>query len=422
MMADRAATVDGGVDQWLDVLAARHSSPIDLELTRIEKTRRALGLTLSMPVATIGGTNGKGSVCNLLAAMLRAGGARVGCYTSPHLLRFHERINIDGAVVDDATLLAAFARVEKARLDCGVSLTYFEFTTLAAALIFSDAEVEVAVLEVGLGGRLDAVNIFSPTVAAVTNIGFDHQEFLGDNIEAIAFEKSGIFRPGVPAMVGDHNAPPTLLTTVADAHVHVAGRDFGAQTAATGWHYYGRRQLFSLPPPAMRGRHQLSNAALALAILEQLPDDLWPGIGAVRQGLHTVAVAGRGQVLPGQPTTVLDVAHNAAAAAILERMLFDMGYYERTTAILGMMARKNAAEFVRALHRRVDVWHIVCPSAGDLSATDLANTVKSVGAAAVVCDSMAAAKKAAHDYCGNNGRIVITGSFMTVADYMQIHE
>ena len=180
---------------WLRALAARHPRDIDLGLERVEKARAALKLSLPMPTAIVGGTNGKGSVCATLAAILREGGMRVGAYTSPHLLRFNERVRVDGEDADDKTLLAAFDEVEKARAACNVSLTYFEFTTLAAAWIFADSNVEAAILEVGLGGRLDAVNIFEPSAAAVSNVALDHQEFLGDDIASIASEKGGIFSP-----------------------------------------------------------------------------------------------------------------------------------------------------------------------------------------------------------------------------------
>ncbi|MGI9296500.1 MAG: bifunctional folylpolyglutamate synthase/dihydrofolate synthase [Gammaproteobacteria bacterium] len=421
MTDDAAPFGGGGVDEWLRALSVRHPRAIDMELTRAEKVRAALNLHLPMPAATVGGTNGKGSVCALADAMLRAGGVRVGLYTSPHLLHFRERIRIHGEPVADRVLTAAFAKVEKARAECRESLTYFEFTTLAAALIFAEAEVDAVILEVGLGGRLDAVNLFPPAVAAVTNIGLDHQEFLGGDIDSIAAEKAGIFRRGCPAIVADADAPASLLAAAADAgaDLRVCGRDFAAEISGAGWHYRGRRELFSLPPPAMRGRHQMVNAAAAIAILESMPENLWPGAGAVRRGLHSASAPGRAQVLPGVPTTVLDVAHNAAAAAALERMLFDMGYYPKTAAVLGMLARKNAADFARTLHRRVDQWFVARPEDGDRDAETTAREIAETGARAQVCDSVAAAARAAREYCGNDGRIVVTGSFMTVADYMR---
>lgn len=428
---------------WLDILASRypavtdlelnrveataarplmyHGAAINLELSRVEAVRAALGLTLDMPVITVGGTNGKGSVCAMLEAMLQAGGARTGCYTSPHLLHFNERVRVEGAVVADKTLLAAFAKVEAARIAADVSLTYFEFTTLAAVLIFAGGGCDIVILEVGLGGRLDAVNIFPPAAVVVTNIGLDHQEFLGNDLDAIAAEKAGIFRRGKPAIVGDAAVPVTLLTRAKNvgALLGLAGVDFAAEGGETGWHYRGRRQLFNLPYPALRGRHQVANAAAAIAVLDSLPNTLWPGTGAVRQGLHAATPPGRAQVLPGLPTTVLDVAHNAAAAAALERMLFEMGYFPRTAAVLGMMARKESANFARALHKRVDCWYVARPQGGDLTAECLAAPLVAAGYEVVICDSVAAAAAKAREYCGSDGRIVVTGSFMTVANYLE---
>ena len=421
MTADAAPFSGGRIDDWLRIIAARHPFAIDMELSRAEKVRAALNLRLQMPVATVGGTNGKGSVCALAGTMMQAAGARVGLYTSPHLIHFRERICIDGVPVADEVLLDAFEKVEHARARCGESLTYFEFTTLAAAYIFSAAEVDAVVLEVGLGGRLDAVNLFSPAAAAVTNVGLDHQEFLGNDRETIAIEKAGIFRRGCPAVVGETNPPASLLAAAEKigAGLCLAGRDFFAEPSATGWRYRGKRDLFGLPFPALRGRHQLGNAAMAIALLEQMPAHLWPGAGGVRHGLHAAAVPGRAQVLPGIPATVLDVAHNTEAAAALERMLFDMGWFPKTAAVLGMLARKDAAGFVRVLHRRVDEWFVARPEEGDKEAAETAQAVAEAGGRAKVFDSIADAVRAAREYCGNDGRIVITGSFMTVADYIR---
>ena len=412
-----AATLGG----WLRALAARHPRDIDLGLERVEKARAALKLSLPMPTAIVGGTNGKGSVCATLAAILREGGMRVGAYTSPHLLRFNERVRVDGEDADDKTLLAAFDEVEKARAACNVSLTYFEFTTLAAAWIFADSNVEAAILEVGLGGRLDAVNIFEPSAAAVSNVALDHQEFLGDDIASIAREKGGIFRRDIPAIVGDSHPPPELLESAekTGAMLRVAGRDFVGRREGNVWHYLGRRRLYNLPTPAMRGEHQIANAATALAVLESMPDALWPGIGAVRQGLHAAAAEGRGQIFPGRPPVVVDVAHNPAAAMSLEKMLFAMGYFPQTSAVLGMAARKDAAGFARALSRRIDHWFVARPEGGDLSAASLAAEVEKAGGRATACESVAEAAAKARDFCGESGRMVITGSFMTVADYLR---
>ena len=378
-------------------------------------------LEFRCPVVLVGGTNGKGSVCVLADEMLRSGGVRVCRYTSPHLLRFHERICINGEPVSDSQLLHAFAQVERAREASGQSLTYFEFTTLAAAWIFSQVKTDVVLLEVGLGGRLDAVNLFAPDVSLVTNIGMDHQEFLGDTLDQIATEKAGIFRPDCPAIIADANAPVSLTDAAQDlkAKLYRAGQEYHAEVAGSVWHYRGRRELFNLPMPAMRGRHQVANAAASLALLENLPEHLWPGTGAVRQGLHSARLSGRAQVLPGAPVTVLDVAHNAEAAMVLERMLFDMGYFPKTAAVLGMLSRKDPKQFAEVLQRRVDMWYIARPQGGDAAAEEVAQAVAAAGGQVQVCDTIASAARAAREYCGESGRIVVTGSFMTVADYIE---
>ena len=404
------------IEQWL-AAHARPPTTIQLGLSRLQKVRDRLQLTLPMPVITVGGTNGKGSVCHLLSAMLAAAGFKVGCYTSPHLLHFGERIMTNGVSAEAEEVLDALQTIAAA----GGELTYFELITLAAALLFVRQSCEVVVLEVGLGGRLDAVNVFDADVAVITNIGIDHTEYLGDTREQIALEKAGICRTGKPVVIGDTAPPPTLVAALCQWQVpaYYLGRDFQL-TGNRYWSYCGRRQrLANLPPPALSGAHQLHNAATALCALECLPVDYWPGAGAVRRGLHAAVLPGRGQVLAGRPTTVLDVAHNAAAAAVLERQLFDMGYYPRTAAVLGMLARKDIGAFVTALRRRIDHWYAACPADGDLGAAEIAAQVRQAGGVVDAHSSIAAAVAAARADSNDSDRIVVTGSFLTVAEYMQ---
>jgi dihydrofolate synthase/folylpolyglutamate synthase len=372
-----------------------------------------------MPVITVGGTNGKGSVCALLKTIFKAAGIRAGCYTSPHLLKFNERIQVDGEIAPDSALIAAFEAVEEARQYTGESLTYFEFTTLAAAWLFAQEQCDIVILEVGLGGRLDAVNIFTPTVAVVTSIGFDHMDYLGDNIESIAKEKAGIFRAHRPAIIGDAKAPAALMEEAkkTNAHIVLAGRDFCTEQTAGSWHYRGQRQLYDIPLPALRGSHQLANAAAVIAALERLPTAYWPGTSALRKGLHAVELLGRSQILPGSPPVILDVAHNEAAAVVLERLLFDMGYFPCTTAVLGMLARKDPATFVRPLLRRITHWYVA--PVGDGNPHSIADAVSEAGGDVTVCDSIVAAAAQARAYCGTDGRMLVTGSFATVASYLQ---
>ena len=290
------------VEQWLQE-NAHPPQHIALGLERLHAVRAQLNLHLPMPIVTVAGTNGKGSVCHLLAAILGAAGFRVGCYTSPHLLHFGERITMDGAPAPEGEILAALRQTAAAAAACNADLTYFELTTLAAALLFAQRECEIAVLEVGLGGRLDAVNLFDTDVAVITNIAMDHMEYLGDTRDAIAREKAGICRAGKPAVLADVDPPAALLPAVQErgAQALLLGRDF-SHDGGRHWHYRGiGRHLANLPPPQLPGAHQLRNAATALAALECLPPACWPGAGAVRRGLHAVQLPGRAQVLAGAP-------------------------------------------------------------------------------------------------------------------------
>lgn len=417
----------GGADAWL----ARHARPmrdIDLGLGRVRAVGRRLGLSPAFPIITVGGTNGKGSVAAILEAVLSAAGRRIGCYTSPHLLRFGERVRVSRAAAGEEEILAALKEVAAAAAGRGgdIPLTYFELTTLAALRVFIARKVEAAVLEVGLGGRLDAVNVFAPTVAVATNIALDHAEFLGDTRDAIGAEKAGIFRRGRPAVVGDLQPPAGLLAAAKKkrAKLRLNGRDFAAEKAGRVWHFRGRRDVLNLPLPALRGAHQTQNAATALAAIEELPRDWRCGNGAVREGLHSVELPGRFQVFAGQPATIADVAHNPAAAAALERELFAMGFFPRTRAVFAMQAKKDIQGFVAALQRRIDFWYIAQPADGDLPAEKIAAEVNAVcgGGKTKTFPTIAEAYTAAKNDSEKEDRILITGSFLTVADFLRHKE
>jgi dihydrofolate synthase/folylpolyglutamate synthase len=411
-----------GLQQWLERLERLHPRPIELGLERVQEVRARLGLTLSMPLIVVGGTNGKGSVCALLEAMLRAAGFRTGLYTSPHLLRYNERVRIDGVEAADAALIAAFERVEQAR--GAITLTYFEFGTLAAALVFADAGLDAVVLEVGLGGRLDAVNVFDSDCALVTSIDIDHTQYLGDTREAIGFEKSGIFRAGRPAICADPDPPATLLARAraVSAELLLIDRDFGYVADRLQWRYWGpggRRA--GLPHPALRGAHQLGNAAAAMCALDALRERLPVPMQSVRMGLASASVPGRFQVLPGRPAVVLDVAHNAHAARALARTLRDHGRYARTLAVFAMLADKDFGAVIDAVKGEVDGWFVATLS-GERG------TEAHVLAAAVVAhdpgkpvrtfDSPLAAYRCACGDANENDRIVVFGSFYTVSDVL----
>lgn len=412
------------LEAWLAHLEQLHPSAIDMGLERVARVRDALGLKPGFPILTVGGTNGKGSVCAMLTAMLRAAGYKVGTYTSPHLLTYNERVRIDLEPASDAAIVAAFAAVEAARGD--TSLTYFEFGTLAAMQQFIAAGVDVAVLEVGLGGRLDAVNAFDADVAAVVNVDLDHQAYLGDTREKIAFEKAGIYRPGQLAFCADPNPPQALLDVAAQqgAELRLLGRDYSWQLEAEGNQWActtpaGTRH--ALPLPALRGNYQLGNAALAVAMLDGVRDHLPISLGQVKRGLLEVEWPARCQVLPGRPQTVLDVAHNPHAARALRQALDGMGYAANTHAVFGVMADKDIASVVTILADRIDCWHLAAPQiARAASSEQLAGIVAAAAPKAQVkrYDSVAEAWRGACEAAGEADRILAFGSFYTVAEVM----
>jgi dihydrofolate synthase / folylpolyglutamate synthase len=366
----------------------------------------------------------------MLEAMLRAAGYRVGLYTSPHLLRYNERVRLDAQDVDDAKLVDAFAAVERARGD--IPLTYFEYGTLAAWVVFAQSALDVMILEVGLGGRLDAVNVFEPDCSIVTGVAMDHMDYLGDTREAIGFEKAGIFRAGKPAICGDPVPPQSLVDQARSigADLRISGRDFGFSGDKTQWQFHGKAQKRnSLAYPALRGANQLLNASSALAALEALHDRLPVPMQAVRQGLMLVEIPGRFQVLPGRPAVVLDVAHNPQAAAVLSDNLSNMGFFSDTWAVCGMLADKDVLGSLKNIASRVDHW-LLCdlPGPRAAAASTLADIVATVAdelelkPTVATFSDPATAFKAAQAGAKEGDRIVAFGSFLTVAGVMQAVE
>ena len=413
---------------WLAYLETLHPKAIAMGLDRVQAVHARMGIALACPVITVAGTNGKGSTCALLEAMLRAAGYRVGVYTSPHLIRYNERVRIDAREATDAELVAALDAVEDARTAPAATggaptpLTYFESGTLAALWLFARAGLDVAILEVGLGGRLDAVNIVDADAAVVTTVDLDHMDYLGPTREAIGREKAGIFRAGRAAVCGDPDPPRSLVDHAAaiGAPLALMGRDFGYEREATQWQYRGPGgRRFGLPHPALRGAHQLGNAATALAALDLVRDRLPVSGGAVREGLVTVSLPGRFQVLPGRPTVVLDVAHNPHAAGVLAAALATMGYHRQTTAVFGMLADKDIAGVVAVLRGAVDRWHVATlPGPRGASGEALAAVLRADGIAPEAIrrfDDVAAAYTAARESAGEADRIIVFGSFLTVA-------
>jgi dihydrofolate synthase/folylpolyglutamate synthase len=383
-----------------------------------------LDVAIACPVITVTGTNGKGSTSAMLEAMLRAAGYRTGLYTSPHLMRYNERVRLDGREAGDDELVRALNVVEDARTAVGeaVPLTYFEFGTLAALWLFARSAPDALVLEVGLGGRLDAVNAVDADVAVVTSVDLDHRDFLGDTRESVGGEKAGIFRAGRAAVCGDRDPPRALVDAAAriGARLLVAGRDFDAIAEGTQWRYRGPGgDRYGLPHPALRGRYQLDNAACAITALDALRDRLPVSANAVREGLVGVELAGRFQVLPGRPTRVLDVAHNPHAARALADALGSMGFHPRTLAVFAMLADKDVDGVVAALRDRVDAWYVApLPGPRGASGEALAAALGRAGVPAdriVVERDVAQAWRAARSAAHEADRIVALGSFLTVA-------
>jgi dihydrofolate synthase / folylpolyglutamate synthase len=412
---------------WLEHLERIHPQSIAMGLDRVERVRRALGLAPDFPVITVGGTNGKGSCCAMLEAILHQAGYRVGCYTSPHLLRYNERVRVSLREASDEELCRAFARVEAARYgpDGETLLTYFEFGTLAALLVFVEAGVDAAIFEVGLGGRLDAVNIFDADCAVLAAIDIDHTEYLGTTREAIGFEKAGIFRAGRPAICADR-APPSSVT----AHAHSIGaqlllidRDFGGIADEAQWQYWGPAgKRYGLPHPALRGRYQFANAAASITALDCLRDRLPVTAQDVRNGLLHVVLPGRFQVLPGRPRVILDVAHNAQAARSLAENLASMRAPGATIAVMSLLKDKDVAGVAAALANEVTHWHLASlPGARGSTARALEQALRACGVSAPIetYDSVAEAWRSACEKAADDDKIVVFGSFLTVAEVMR---
>ena len=412
------------LNEWLSHLETAHPVGIDMGLSRINRVRDSLGLHFACPVITVGGTNGKGSTCAFLESILMAAGYRVGCHTSPHLLSFNERARINSQMVSDAQLLQAFSRVEDAR--CRISdaptLTYFEFTTLAIMDLFANANLDVVILEVGMGGRLDAVNIVDADCAIVTSIDLDHMAYLGNTREAIAFEKAGIFRSKASAICGDPLPPQTLIdhANAIGTDLWLMGRDYSFEGDKQQWGWHGRGKRFSgLSYPALRGANQLLNASAVIAALMAIRDRLPVSAQDIRNGLALVELPGRFQVLPGKPTVVLDVAHNPHAAATLAQSMEAMAYHPYTYAIFGAMSDKDIDGVLKPMIDLVDYWYCTdLPTPRAASAKDLAKRIQSMGKEALVFSEPGKAFQSALDKAGEGDRIMVFGSFYTVAGVM----
>ncbi|MGB9151212.1 MAG: bifunctional tetrahydrofolate synthase/dihydrofolate synthase [Burkholderiales bacterium] len=411
------------LSEWLAYLESLHPKTIELGLGRFNQVKARLNLTPAFPIITVAGTNGKGSTCAYLEAILSRAGYRVGCYTSPHLLNYNERVRINGSVADDRALCDAFAQIEAARAD--ISLTYFEFGTLAAMLLFNMNKLDVAILEVGLGGRLDAVNAFDADCSIIVSVDLDHQDYLGDTREKIGAEKAGVYRADRPAICGDIEPPSSVIEHAKNisARLQLINRDFGFVKMEQQWQFWNHAgKKHALPYPALRGTYQLHNASCALAALDALREKLPVSLNDIKRGLLEVDLPGRLQVLPGQPVVVLDVAHNPHAAAALAAGLGNMGFYQNTHAVFAMLKDKDIAAVISAVKHRMDFWYVAGLSAPRGASDEmLARLLDAAGESAKTrrFGSVASAYAAACEAAAQNDRIVVFGSFYTVAEVMR---
>ena len=413
---------------WLAHCERLHAKNIDMGLERVHAVARRMQLKLDCPVITVAGTNGKGSTCAMLESVLTHAGYRTAVYTSPHLVHFEERCRLRCESVEGASLVPHFARVEQARTQGEpVSLTYFEFSTLAILSRIAEFAPDVAILEVGLGGRLDAVNIIDADCAVITSIDLDHQEFLGNDRETIGREKAGIMRAGKPAVVSDPVPPKSALdhAEALGADLWLQGRDFNFSGDQQQWGWAGRgRRYAGLGYPALRGANQLINASGVLAALDALRPVLPVTAQAVRNGLSMVELPGRFQLIPGQPALVLDVAHNPHSVAALAENLDAMGFFPTTHAVFGAMADKDLDLMFARIGPLVDRWHFAdLPTPRAAKAADLLTRWQAQEkrkdvrgqAHASVTDALSAAVSEADPA----DRILVFGSFFTVGGVLE---
>jgi dihydrofolate synthase/folylpolyglutamate synthase len=413
------------LQEWLDWCEQLHPVAIDMGLDRVRTVAGRMALRFDCPVITVAGTNGKGSTCAMLEAVLLQAGYRTGVYTSPHLVHFEERCRLHGESASAATFAEAFAAVEAVRGD--VSLTYFEFSTLAILHLMAQAKLDVAILEVGMGGRLDAVNIIDADCAVITSIDIDHTAILGKDRESIGFEKAGIMRAGRPVIVSDPVPPQSVIdhATSIGAQLWQFGRDFNFSGDKQQWAWAGRDRRYSgMAYPALRGANQLINASGVLAALEALRQQIPVTAQAVRNGLAMVELPGRFQIVPGQPVLVLDVAHNPHSVAALAVNLDAMGFYPTTHAVLGAMADKDLLPMLQRVNPMVDRWYFTdlplprAAKAADLQQMWQAQNTRSDTASSIHSTPMLALQ-AAMDASDPADRIVVFGSFYTVGGVLK---
>ncbi len=435
---------------WLTYIEGLHPKSIAMGLDRVKVMVDRLQLHPTFPIVTVAGTNGKGSTCAMLSQIYLHAGYQVACYSSPHLMRYNERVRVNGIEATDHELCAAFAAVDSARLSAGavIELTYFEVGTLAAMWHFMQSGIDVAIMEIGLGGRLDAVNAFEPSCAIVTTVDLDHQDFLGDTREEIAYEKAGVFRTSVPAICGDEDPPKSLIdyANSIDAQLKYLHHDFDFIGSDNDWRFFADDEVlghvnYTLPLPALTGRYQLNNASCALAAVSALQGKLPVEPTSIAVALQEVKLAGRFQVIPASTNNpvplILDVAHNPHAAQALADNLYHykLSKPAKTVAVFAMLADKDINGVVSALVDEFDAWYVAgIDHVRGALAQDLSNIIHALHPSAQVKTFINAAQayqqacldlKATNttESCiqmNENDKIVVFGSFYTVSNVMQV--
>lgn len=432
---DNEATARAALDAALDAIERRHPKKIDMGLERVRIVCERAGLHFNCPVVLVAGTNGKGSTCAFIEAIVLAAGYRVGVYSSPHLIRFEERCRIDGKIVAAQDFLDAFAALDAARIgdstDATIGMSYFEYSTLGAAWIMQRAQLDLVILEVGMGGRLDATNVFDPDCSVITSVDLDHMHFLGDDRESIGHEKAGVARADTPLVVGDPMPPASIArhAQAVGAQLWQQGKDFHFGGDQQQWRWwadgYGmHRQYAGLAFPALRGSNQLLNASAALMALAVLRDRLPVGAQDVRLGMARVALPGRFQMLAGQPAVVLDVAHNPHAAAALAVNLDAMGFFPVTHGVCGAMEDKQLEAMFAHLSPMIDHWYFCdLPSPRAATAEQLQQRWQTQNtrqdSRSLTFKTPVNALQAALHNATQADRIVVFGSFYTVGDIME---
>ena len=415
--------------EWLSYIESLHPKSIAMGLDRVKQMIDRLNLHPKFTIITVAGTNGKGSTCAMLEQIYANAGYQVGCYTSPHLLRYNERVRINKQEVSDDALCAAFEAVDAGRVDENddvIALTYFEVGTLAAMWHFMQTGVDVAILEIGLGGRLDAVNAFEPNCSIVTSVDLDHQEFLGNTRESIGFEKAGVYRTSVPAICGDANPPLSLVTFAHEvkANFKRVHHDFDfTLDGVDSWRYSAGEVTYQLPTPALKGAYQLSNAACAVCAVDSLQSRLPVTPAHIASAMRQVSLAGRFQTVSTSPHVILDVAHNPhAARALAANLNASRTPQGQTIAVFAMLADKDIQGVVQAVKDEIDLWYIAgIDNVRGASAEDLAAIVSEIDPHAkfkTFQNANIAYQQACIDV-GENDKILVFGSFYTVASVMQ---